>query len=184
MPRARVTITLIHDVGLRIVDRDGFDALTLSNVAAALDVGPSALYTHVDGLDGLHHQIAIAATERLTVRVRDAAVGNAGADAIAAIGIAYRRFLHEHPGQFASLLRPPAAPDDTDALRDATQRLLDVFDLVFRAMGMAPDESRLASRSTRSALHGFLALEHLTGTADHHDAEYEHLLSTLQRGLR
>ena len=182
MPRARVTITLIHDVGLRIADRDGFEALTLSNVAAALEVRPSALYTHVDGLDGLHHQIAIAATHHLTTRVRDAAVGNAGADAIAAMGVAYRRFLHDHPGQFASTLRPPSG-NDRDDLADATQALLDVFALVFRAMGMDDDSSTLAARSTRSAIHGFLALEHTSGTNPTHEAEYDHLLATLRRGL-
>ena len=50
-------------------------------------------------------------------------------------------------------------------------------------MGLTSDASQLAARSTRSAIHGFLALEHTTGTTPAHDAEYQHLLDTLQRGL-
>ena len=65
---------------MAIVDADGFDALTLSSVAARLGVGPSALYTHVDGLAGLHHAAGVEATRRLTVEVRDAAVGHANAE--------------------------------------------------------------------------------------------------------
>jgi hypothetical protein len=58
-----------------------------------------------------------------------------------------------------------------------------VFVLVYGAMGLDAEASHLAARSTRSAIHGFLALEHVTGTTPGHDAEYHHLLATLRRGI-
>jgi hypothetical protein len=52
-----------------------------------------------------------------------------------------------------------------------------------QAMGVDEARASMAARSTRSAIHGFLAIEHpLTdGPAS---AEFEHLLETLQAGLQ
>ena len=164
-----------------MIDERGFDALTVSNVAEGLAVGPSALYSHLDGLEALRYHVAVAATENLTDVVRTAAIGAAGPQALAGMGEAYRRFALAHPGQFASTLLPPRAGDD-DLVR-ATEALLEVFVLVYRGMGLDPDQARLAARTTRSAIHGFLALEHVSGSGPSHDDEYRHLLGALQRGL-
>lgn len=181
MARQRINLREITTEALTIVDRDGFDALSLSNVAEELQVGPSALYTHLDGLDGLRYLVAVAATDNLTAEVRNAAIGTAGDEALTAMGGAYRGFAHDHPGQFASTLMPPKAADDD--LARAGEALVDVFVLVFGGMGLTPAASQLAARSTRSAIHGFLALEHNAGTSPTHDEQYEHLLDTLRRGL-
>lgn len=181
MPRQRLSIDAVRSCALDVVDRHGFDALNLSVVAGHLDVGPSALYSHVDGLEGLKHLVAVAATINLTGDVRDAAIGTAGEDAVGAIGGAYRGFALGHPGQFASTLRPPTP--DSEELEAANRSLLDVFTLVYAATGMPRQRAHLAARSTRSAIHGFLALEHVSGTSSTHAEEYEHLIVTLQRGL-
>ena len=128
MPKQRITIAEITTEALALVDRDGFEALSLSNVAIGLQVGPSALYTHLEGLDGLRHLVAVAATDNLAARVRTAAIGTSGDTALAAMGLAYRGFARGHPGQFASTLLPPRP--DNDALAKANQSLLDVFVLV------------------------------------------------------
>lgn len=181
MTRPRLSVDHVTHVAIDVVDRDGFDALTLTNVADRLDVGPSALYSHVDGLEGLLYLVAVAATQNLTRQVRDAAVGTAGDHALEAMGAAYRSFAQEHPGQFASTLLPPRSEEDE--LAAANEALVDVFALVYSAMGLTEAGSGLAARSTRSAIHGFLALEHNAGTTIAHDAEYDHLILTLQRGL-
>ncbi len=182
MAKQRIRLSDVSAEAVGVVDRSGFDALSLSSVAAGLGVGPSALYTHIDGLDGLRYLVAVTATGNLTSEVRNAAIGTAGDDALDAMGSAYRGFAQDHPGQFASTLLPPRS--DVDDLAQANRRLVDVFSLVFSAMGLSPQASHLAARSTRSAIHGFLALEHTAGVGPDNDAEYAHLLATLQRGLR
>lgn len=181
MARQRLSRPAVAERAIALVDRDGFEALSLSAVAQALDVGPSALYTHVDGLEGLQYLVAVTATDNLTTDVRNAAIGTSGADALLAMGDAYRSFAHDHPGQFASTLLPPRSHDDELAV--ANRRLVDVFTLVYGAMGLDREQSYLAARSTRSAIHGFLAFEHVGGTTDDHDDEYEHLMTALYRGL-
>ncbi len=181
MTRQRISLPRVTEEAISLIDREGFDALSLSAVADALHVGPSALYTHVEGLDGLRYLVAVTATHNLTDEVRRAAIGNAGAAALAEMGLAYRGFAHDHPGQFASTLLPPRSAED--ALASANRSLVDVFALVYNAMGLDPAAALLAARSTRSAIHGFLALEHVSGTSGVHDDEYQHLLGTLQRGI-
>ncbi|MEZ5227986.1 MAG: TetR-like C-terminal domain-containing protein [Acidimicrobiales bacterium] len=180
-PPARLTPTLVTLAAIELVDTRGFDSLTLSAVAEDLDVATSALYTHCRGLDGLRHLVAIAATNNLTATVRNAAIGTAGSNALNAIGLAYRTFALAHPGQFASTLRPPESDDDD--LADANASLLDVFTLVYAATGLTSQDSLLAARSIRSAIHGFLALEHCSGTTEEHPIEFQYLLDALQRGL-
>lgn len=179
--RVRLSVVHIAETALDLVDRNGFDELSLSAVASLLEVGPSALYNHVDGLDGLRCVVAAGATRNLTEAVRNAAVGAAGANALTRMGVAYRDFCLENPGQFAAILRAPR--DGDEALQAANDGLLEVFILVFTAIGLDGDDARLAARSTRSAIHGFLALEHHSGTDTAHEAEYLYLLETLQRGI-
>jgi AcrR family transcriptional regulator len=173
---------VITRAALDRIDREGFATLNVSAVADDLGVGPSALYTHVGGLDALRYRVAVESTTNLADTIRDAAVGIAGDRALQAIGTAYRTFAHTNPGRFASTFLPPLSDDDD--LAAANRALLHVFVLVFRAMGLSADDAHLAARSTRSAIHGFCALELASGTTADHDAEYEHLLATLRRGLR
>jgi len=177
----KISLNGLTTTSLALVDTEGFDALSLSSVAGKLDVGPSALYTHVDGLAGLRYVVAVASTLSLAEKVRNAAIGVSGHEALHAMGHAYRSFAHGHPGRFASTLLPPAADDSQ--LAKANESLLDVFTMVYSAMGLIPDADRMAARCCRSAIHGFLALEHATGTSPAHDAEFKHLLGALALGL-
>ena len=181
MPKQRITPATLTASAVALVDQDGLDALTLTAVADELAVGVSTLYTHVNGLDGLRYLVAVAATANLTADVLYSAVGTSGEDALTAMGIAYRQFALDHPGQFASTLLVPQSTDDELAI--ANRSLLDIFVMVYRAMGLSENDSHLAARSTRSAIHGFLALEHVTTTSTEHDTEYRYLLDALQRGL-
>lgn len=180
-PQNKLTTAGVISEAVDIVDRLGYDALSVSAVAAEMAVAPSALYTYCHSLDGLRNLVAVAATNNLTQDVRNAATGTSGEFALNAMASAYREFSHDHPGQFASTLRPPAA--DNRDLDVANRALLDVFVLVYAAMGLDEDHAWLAATSTRSALHGFLALEHTGGTNPGHADEFGHLLGALIGGL-
>jgi AcrR family transcriptional regulator len=181
MPKKRVTLPALTAAAIIVADRDGFEALTLNGVAGELDAAASTLYTHTDGLDGLKMLVAIAGTQNLTDTVRNSAIGTSGPDALTAMAMAYRTFALDHPGQFASTLLPPRS--DLDDLATANAVLMNVFELVYRAIGLEHDEARLAARAMRSAIHGFLALERTMASLSDHDAEYRYLLDALQRGL-
>jgi AcrR family transcriptional regulator len=185
MARQRISLDEVTEVALLVVDRDTLDALSLASVAAGLGVRPSALYTYVDGLDALRYAVAVASTFQLTNTIRDAALGQAGDQAIAALAHAYRGFAIEYPGRYASTLLPPARRDDT--LAKASNGLLDVFARVIATgYGSTGDNTVHAARATRSAIHGFVALEAGQGFDDptDRDASFDHLVAVIIAGLR
>ncbi len=106
MVRVRITVTSVTTTALELVDDAGLDALSLSAVAKTLGVGPSALYTHCEGLDGLRGLVAVAATDNLAATLRNAAIGQAGDEALLALGQE-----HERPARRLRELGPHDRPD-------------------------------------------------------------------------
>jgi AcrR family transcriptional regulator len=181
MARGRIIPGGVVATAIELIDREGFEALSLSAVAEALQVRPSALYGHVGGLDQLRDRISVSATNHLTIAVGAAAMGVAGANALDAVGHAYRGFAHRCPGQYSAILRP-ASPTNIE-LATANQALHDVFARVCRGAGLEPEDADLAAGNTRSAIHGFVSLEHASGTTPGHDSRYSQLLQLLHRDL-
>jgi TetR/AcrR family transcriptional regulator, tetracycline repressor protein len=51
--RVPITRAAIVETALRLLDRDGLDALSMRRIADELDTGPASLYRHVGSKDGL-----------------------------------------------------------------------------------------------------------------------------------
>jgi AcrR family transcriptional regulator len=181
MSRGRIRPGEIVETAITLIDRQGFEALSLSAIAEALDVRPSALYGHVGGLDQLRDRLSVASTNHLTTAVGAAAMGVSGPDALDAIGHAYRGFAHGHPGQYSAILRPAAA--DNVEIVAANHALHTVFARVYLGAGIAPEEAEVAAGNTRSAIHGFVSLEHASGIVAGNDGRYADLLMALHSGL-
>lgn len=181
MPRQRLDPDTITRTAMAIVDNGGIEALSLSSVAHGLGVGPSALYSHVDGLEGLRQLVAMAAMRNMVTRVRRAAIGVSGLNAMQSVCDAYRGFAHEHPGQFRSTMAPPSVAGDEMA--SAHDEMLDVLALVYRGAGLSDAQSISAARQARNAIHGFVSLEVSTGSSPGHDDLYGELIDMITRVL-
>jgi AcrR family transcriptional regulator len=180
MPRIRLDVVVVTASAMAVVDDAGFDALSLSAVAELLGVGPSALYSHVDGLDGLREVVAVESTRLLTQVVRNAAIGTAGDEALHAVAHAYRGFADDHPGRFAATLRVRVSGSSLDEVRSELDA---VFGLLYRARGVAEPNAAVAARNARSAIHGFLVLQHTGAVSDTADDDYIALINALCRAL-
>ncbi len=181
MPRQRLDPDTITRMAMAVVEEGGLEALSLSAVAQRLGVGPSALYSHVDGLDGLRQLVAMGAMRNMVAEVRQAAIGVAGPGALESMGRAYRRFALEHPGQFRSTVTH-AGPAG-EGLAAAHDELLEVFALVYAGAGLDQAESAAAARQARSAIHGFVSLEACGGSTPDHDDHYLELIALFSRAL-
>jgi len=71
--KAPITVDRIVEIALRLVEAEGFDALTMRRVAAALDTGPASLYAHVRSKSELDDLLIGALCARVTLPVPDAA---------------------------------------------------------------------------------------------------------------
>ena len=137
------------------------DEVTLTALAAALDIRVPSLYNHIDGLEDLQHALAVYGVQQLGGRLRAAASGKVGRAALLAIAAAYRRFAQEQPGVYPLTIRAPA-PDD-EALTAPAQELLQMLLLVLASFGLQGAAALHAVRGLRSLLHGFVALEAAEG---------------------
>jgi AcrR family transcriptional regulator len=173
----------VVDAAARVSDRDGYDALTLGAVAAEVGVRPPSLYNHVEGLAGLRRELALAGLAELGGRIRDAAVGRAGDDALVALAGAYRAYAREHPGVYRALQRAPEPGDDE--LAAAGARLLEPVLAVLAGFGLAGDAGIHAARALRSAMHGFVELERVGGFGIDldTDASYRFLIRAMAAGI-
>lgn len=170
MPRAGLSQVRVVAEAEVVADEVGLANLTLASVAGRLGVRMPSLYKHINGLDGLHRDLAVRAKGELTDVLRRAAVGRAGTDALQAMAAAYRRWAKAHPGRYAATLRAPAADDADDvAASDAAAGV--VFD-VLGGFGLSGDDAVDATRALRAALHGFVSLEQAGGFARPYDTDH------------
>lgn len=83
-----------------IVDREGFEGLSLTGLATELDRHVSSLYNHVEGLDGLRRDVTRLALGELGDRLWRSVLGKSGPDGLRALADAYRGFATDSPGKF------------------------------------------------------------------------------------
>ena len=136
-------------------------AVTLTTLAAALDIRVPSLYNHISSLDDLHDALALHALQEVIILTRAASVGETGEAALTAIANAYRRFAHAHPGLYPLILRAPA-PDNAAHVALA-QELLQILLLIYGSMGIHGEAAIHAVRGMRALLHGFVSLEAVEG---------------------
>jgi AcrR family transcriptional regulator len=145
-----------------IANAEGLDAVTLAAVARRLGIRSPSLYAHVEGLDGLRREIALAGASAMAESFRSAGEGRPPLEALRAIVLTYRDFARIHPGLYESTQRAVAPGGDDELYR----ALAEVVRPVFRNLedlGASPTDQVHLTRAIRSALHGFVVLEQSGG---------------------
>lgn len=155
--RPGLTVDRVVDAAVVVADRDGRDALTLGAVADLLGVRTPSLYNHVRGLDDLRRLLTVRALHELGDVMGHAAVGRSADDAVRAIATAYRAFALDHPGLYAATVQTTEG-GDAEVQQAGTAVLATVL-AALGAYGLDDDEAVHATRTLRSAVHGFVSLE-------------------------
>jgi len=178
MSRTLDTDTVIVTAG-DLVDEIGPEELSLTAVADRLGVTQPAMYRHVENLAALWRLLGLDTRDRLATALTEASVGLAGADAISAIAVAWRRFANDHPGRYASTGRHAVAGDPD--LEDAAHRTISVLERALTAYGFDDDARRDAAEMIRSSLHGFVSYEIGDGhpDLDRIDASFDRMVHHL-----
>lgn len=167
-----------------IADAEGVEAITLTRVADELGVRQPALYRHIDSYDALIRALSLVGRETLGAALAEAAMGVSGAEAVRAVGRAWRSTVTEHPGLYAATDRSPCTGDPE--LEEAVERIVEVIAQSLAAFDLTDVDRVHAARSLRSAFHGFTHLE--SGDGHPHpenlDDSFEELLTLLISGVR
>jgi AcrR family transcriptional regulator len=157
VPRIGLNAERVIAAAAAVADETGLDRLTMAAVAKRLGVSLPGLYKHVDGIDGLRRDLAMAGVRDLTAAMTASACGRSGREALHAVAAAYRSYAALHPALCAASIRAPA-PDDAEhlAVSDAALAVLRAVLTGYRITG---DDVIHAIRCLRVALHGFVSLE-------------------------
>ena len=157
MPRAGLNPDAVVSAAAELADEVGLDQVTLAALAQRVGVAAPSLYKHVAGLDDLRDRLATRALRELGDGLAAAAVGRAGADALAGIAHAYRDYASAHPGRYAATLGAPT--EDQVEHTEAARAVLTTVFAVLSGYGLDGDDLIDATRAVHAALHGFVALE-------------------------
>jgi AcrR family transcriptional regulator len=173
---------VVH-AALAVADRDGVEAVTLARVAEELGISAPSLYSHVDGVAGLRRDLALLTTVEFGERLRDAALGRSGDDALRSVADAYRRYGSDFPARY-QLTFWPVDPSDGERA-EAGRRAQQAVAAVIRSYGVDVATARRAGRAFRASMHGLVDLEHegTTGREDL-DGAYGFLVEQFIQSLR
>lgn len=159
--KGKITRQAILRVSRDIVNREGYDALTLAQVASALKIKTPSLYNHLSGLNDLKKELALDALRKLNQEVTQSAVGRSGEVALKAIGFAFIHFMRENPGLYASTLIAPDLQDpDIDQESSA---IVSILLKVLEPYHFSEEKAIHLVRGLRALAHGFSTLERQGG---------------------
>ena len=154
--RARLDRETVVVTAEAIVDREGYDALSMTLLAAELDTRVSSLYNHVANLEDLRSDVQVRAMGLLGRHVQKAAMGHAGADGLRVLCHELRDFAQTYPQRYAAVTR---APIDRDGFFTAAGDIIEAMGVMVRSTGLPEDQILPTGMAIFSALHGFVALE-------------------------
>ena len=146
----RFTQSMVFEAALRIIDRDGVEALSMRRLAEEMGVGVMTLYGYVrtkeEVLDG-------ATALALSALVVDIHPDQAWDDALTAVLIALHASLREHPGALQLALAPHSmSVGGANDIRESLLRLL-------LGAGFAPGDAVEAIGMLTAYVFGFTGLQ-------------------------
>ncbi len=154
--RARLTFEDVLEAAETIIDRSGWDQLTMTDLAAELGVRVPSLYHHVRNLDALKAAVQVRTMSQLGAELRAAAMGRTGEDGLRALANVQRSFAHRFPRRYEGATRAPLdRPEFITAALDANEALV----AMVRSYGLEGEAALYAETSAFAALHGFITLE-------------------------
>jgi AcrR family transcriptional regulator len=159
---ARFTVADVENAGLRVLDREGLDALSMRKVADELGTGVMTLYGYVRTRDELVDRLAGRIFAAIDVAPAPGASWRVQlADALTAM----HESMKTHPGAVDLLMLPrPMIGPTLDHVRDGLLRIV-------RTAGLDVDEAVAAIAASLSFVVGFTVLETAPSRREPRDEE-------------
>ncbi|KAA3644594.1 MAG: TetR/AcrR family transcriptional regulator [Chloroflexi bacterium] len=173
----KLTRQVVVETAARLVDQAGsFEAISLAQLAAALDIRVPSLYNHVDGLKGLKYALTIYWANEFHRYVNETIQGKSGREALIAFAKTYRQSAKDHPGLYPLMLRAPE--EHEEELAAIHTQFLNTVMLMLGSFGINGDQALHAIRGFRSLLHGFVSLDQVGGFGMPLDLDHSYELLT------
>jgi AcrR family transcriptional regulator len=165
-----------------LVDRTGWDRLTMSALASSLGVRAPSLYHHVESLEALRGELQVRAMEELSDVLLRASVGQVGMEGVRVQARAQRDFARRFPHRYDGMTR---AAIDGAGLAKAGATATSVTVTMLISAGVTEEVAPELVRTLFAAHHGMIQLE-LAGFFPEeidHDVMYEMVLDNTARAV-
>lgn len=185
--RTRLDKNAVVQAAVDLLNAEGVSALSLSRLADELGIKTPSLYNHVNGLDGLQHELEVMNARLLADRFSEAAIGKSGSELFMDVSQAFRQYVKGNPGLYMSTLRSSSKQQELDEnLQREEERMMKVGLAVMASLGLQGEDAIHGLRSFRSMVHGFATLEIAGGFGLPQDCDesFRRLVSALVAGLR
>ena len=159
-----------------LVDRSGYDALSMTLLAGELETRVSSLYNHVANLRDLQSEVQVRSMRMLSHQVSRAAMGHSGADGLHELSRSLRDFADRYPQRYSALTRPPINRKD---FLEAANGIIEALGVMVRSAGLPEERILSTGMAIFSALHGFVSLEasgYFGGVIDDLDGIFEQVV--------
>lgn len=160
-PRIGLNFNELLRVSIEIVDREGWDALTISYLAKKLTIQPPSIYNHLKNLDELKSNIALFGITKLYEELQKSIEGKSQEPTIYSLAFAYLSFARRHPGLYQSTLSSGHTLGDQYSL--VGNKILELIFEALKPYDLSEIELIHTVRGLRSILHGFVSLEDYDG---------------------
>jgi AcrR family transcriptional regulator len=163
-----------------VVDRDGWDRLTMSALAGSLGVRAPSLYHHVESLEALRGELQVRSMQALSDTLQKASVGQSGIEGVRVQARAQRDFAKRFPHRYDGMTR---AAIDPAKLGPAGATATSVAVAMLISAGVPDDVAAELVRTLFAAHHGIIQLELAGFWADDvdHDVMFEMVLDNTAR---
>lgn len=151
----------ILEIAVEFINTEGFEALTLLELAKKLNIKSPSLYNHFDGLNGLRQCLAVYGIEKLYNSLVSSVVGKSGDEALRALSTSYLSFVRENFGLYGAITFVSDGQDND--FKKAGDKVVDLIMKILTAYDLTINEQIHIVRGLRSLLHGFATLEKADG---------------------
>ena len=161
--------SLILDAARELFAAQGYEAVTMREIAKRIEYSPTAIYFHFKDKESLLHELCDADFGQLAQQLGDAARIEDPIEKLKAVGLAYFRFGAEHPNHYRLMFmtpHPPLHSEDSQLRRgnpeeDAYQFLKDIVSEAI-AKGRFRSELtdvELLAQTIWAGVHGVVSLQ-------------------------
>jgi AcrR family transcriptional regulator len=157
MGRKGLNCDIIMTAATELIEGKGHDHFSLNQLAKKLDVKPSSLYKHINGIEHINTTIGIRAIKAMIQSIENAIKNKITDEAIIALAIAYRTFAKENPELYKVILSLPMA--DNAILVESAPTTIEPIMTILRMYNLSEQQQMHWQRILRSIMHGFVSME-------------------------
>lgn len=185
MARRGLTREIIVQEAIKLVEDEGYENLSMRNLAKRLCVKAASLYNHIKSVEELHTEIGIQVVNDFFKAQQEAMEGKSAEEAVMALALAYRKLANEKRSVYDLALTLPR--EDDAELNELRKNFSYVAMGAMDKFALTEEQKLYWQRILRVSMHGFVSLEqagYFTNSVIDTEKSYRFTIMNIIKGLQ